>query len=176
MGMVYSRHRDGGAVHCRCEAFGRSCSGAGFSGCGFPEGLGSRLFRKIRKRFQVKLKLTVTRFFGFVFGLLGGGLNTLVVFHCLFWHVKTTPLTEHMIYPCCCGRFLNIPVLVKVLCKKKPFGPQFHGILILESWDNSFVSCVSCQQHLSHSMPTILKSARSLMEHEHSHFELEGSR
>ena len=66
---------------------------------------------------------------------------------------------------------LNIPVLVKVLCKKKPFGPQFHGILILESWDNSFVSCVSCQQHLSHSMPTILKSARSLMEHEHSHFE-----
>lgn len=98
MGMV-SRHRDGGAVHCRCEAFGRS-QGAGFSGCGFPEGLGSRLFRKIRKRFQVKLKLTVTRFFGsFVFGLLGGGLNTLVVFHCLFWHVKTTLLTEHMIYP-----------------------------------------------------------------------------
>jgi len=81
--MVYSRHRDGGAVHCRREAFGRS-QGAGFSGCGFPEGLGNSSFQEDSKTVSGETKTYSNSFFGsFVFGLLGGGLNTLVVFHCL---------------------------------------------------------------------------------------------
>lgn len=93
MGMVYSRHRDGGAVHCRCEAFGRS-QGAGFSGCGFPEGLGSRLFRKIRKRFQVKLKLTVTRFLGSFVWTFGWGIEYISGISLSFLACENNPINR----------------------------------------------------------------------------------
>ena len=92
VGMVYSRHRDGGAVHCRCEAFGRS-QGAGFSGCGFPEGLGSRLFRKIRKRFQVKPKLN-SFFWEFCVWTFGWGIEYISGISLSFLACENNPINR----------------------------------------------------------------------------------